>query len=413
MSSHAESGKTPEWCLALLDNIESVAISPEDLELFKRSEYEPVLMGSASPTDAYRKQWYKARKADQVLLWGAHFIAKDLTPGRTLYDWPSAHLQTLPATLNKIMSRRVAYLKTNYPLRAFFLADDVELFLPTSRGWSDRGIKVSASGSYALNDSYKKIKLKMGAKELVFEFPDKPTQVIFMGGGTDKQPHSFWGDEFTLAHEISHTEQFSSNRFKFFHEAISDTYAKIYTGKSPVHPRVALWRDPSVGRPLSSFFVGNHSIDYNQMGSIAAQGFWRVWDLLTERENLVEDFLSYMGRVQELLYNPASPWVDHNGKFIDYKNLDDVSKDDAYKLLNFFAAVSMQWSVERGLNIDLTEQIGLIWVDIGARGPYQRFRSVDVDPSGLRRQSYSESYHKDVNLPESWPTVEALRKFLR
>ncbi len=396
---------SPPKCSGFLSESLNSTLPKEDVDLFELSLEGPALSGSIKASPEYLEVWsYPTR--ENVFPWHVYFLADMNQP---VLSFPSHHLKAIQKSLTSIMGQRMRFFDVNYHLQVFFIAHDTQVFFPNFVGSGWRApFHVKNTNAQAFSELHNSLKLKLGDTEVIYNFEEK-SQIVFIGNNNGLLTKSGWSEPFTLAHEIGHTNSFDApHEFEFLREAVADFKGLLYSGmpNSTLGPS----RNPNSNLFLSldEVFLHKENITPHDAGGFVAKGLWRTWKAI-EKNNVPHYLINdYLSRIVELFTNPSSPWIENDGKHFKYIKLNTVNKKQLQKILDFFASVSMQWALERQFATQLVREIGQAWEDVGAVGPYKRYRSVDVTPSGVAHMDFLEKEHDSIDIPESWPSIDAL-----
>lgn len=414
----ASSALSAQQCQNIFSKKDNSLLTPKDVQLFDKSVQGPAMNGYGKATSHYVEFGPgRTKQGDVILPWNVFFLRDESKPAP---DWPSQVLSELPSVMKQVTARRMELLQPNYPLQIFYVTHAVKVstYQHFKESWTPwQPLSNLKSGGLAFTENlFDTIRIQIGDSVREYRFTNQ-SQVVFISAGEGKRP-STWNDFRVLAHEIAHLSQFNPDIqfFRFYQEAHADFISHFYLPRSYLNRTVGSLRfDTSSAelKTLESAFSQFKTLNHHSFGGLLAHHFFKVWQTLKEHE---KDYLlnSYFGRLERLLASPDGPFVNFERDYIRYKfkGTQTISSLEAQEIVNFIAGASMQWAIEAGLSRSAVLQIGEIWESMGAKGPYRRTRTLDRQDNGTIYFPEIEKHYEKFNIPVSWPSAEALYKWL-
>lgn len=352
---------------------------------------------------------------EEIYKWEAYFFGD--AEKKTFVSAPEV-LGTLKANMLTIrLNQRKYGLGGRIPHKIIFINDEVELF--TTKGIlavKFPGYVVTPDNSQALGSMVGlRIKDKSGTHQIPF---DEESNVIVIGTGRNES-ESMWNSPFITAHEMAHNSEFYApmNFFGFFKEARADFLAYLMTRS---FTNFALddagFRHVVVanGKSIDELFENRKTIDKYQLSSLFSHLFYEVFRVLEKRGEgrLINSYLAKS--IQGLTV--ASPWYQQDTKTGTIKVARSISTDQftrptAIALLSDIASSFMQEAAERQVDLDIIYQIGKLFEDMGAQGPYTKKGHFYDDESPIQLGPKQQVIFSRI--PMTWNSAEDLRQKLK
>ena len=384
----------------------SVQLTKEDLALFKKSEKEPVLSGGVEPTKEAIQQLNTYKKGDLLNQWHVYFIR---IGDQECFDSPSKTMIGLKERLNKIAQRRMELNDVHHPLRLFFVCGEANIAAPSGisdnfdkETFQDKQVKRNTTAFFDIlyglivreKDSYRK-----------YNFGTQ-SAILFLSDGSDLQ-RSTWDDDFALGHEIGHATEFNHLGWpRYFSEGQADFKGYLTSGHQRSSHVIGPERDVSDPqyKTIDDFFNNySHAADNYQIGAMFAHFLYLVHE--KQKEMNMKRFVNFLLFRSLLLLQEASPFVKTDGETISYKKQDKYTKEDAQRVFNFLASVTMQISIEENKPKEMTRWLCYKWTEyFGVAGPFKRYTS----PEDL-----DETKKRSRKVPTEWKDCEDLMSKIR